>query len=59
MEHSEKAYNRSNWGRLTPYSRNWLRAEYKHLLKADVHPIIARGTINRTASMFLLAKAGV
>lgn len=56
---SVKRHSREDWARLTPYARRWLRAEYRHLLKSDVHQIIARGTISRTASMFLLVKAGV
>lgn len=58
MEQSTKHWRREDWGALTPFSRNFLRAEYKHLLKSDVHPIIARGCINRIAGMFGLVKAG-
>lgn len=59
MEHGKKQAINQNWASLTPFLRNWLRAEYRHLLLADVHPIIARGSINRMANMFVLAKAGI
>lgn len=58
-QRSSNAINRGQWGCLTPYCRNYLRAKYKHLRKCEVRRIIARGSVNRTGDMLNLAKAGI